>query len=70
MTMTCFEWLLKTEAAMAVHQRTYPGDGRWREGIREQANDLPHYWYVRLWHHAQAVLEGRATRFCDPSDER
>lgn len=56
-------WLVAVEAAMRVHRQTYPGDGAWRRWIRAQS--LPAEWFDRLCRQAQAVLDGRATRFID-----
>lgn len=61
-------WLVRVEASMAVHERTYPGDGHWRWWIRTQAMTLDDAWYARLQRHAEAVLDGRADRFIDPGD--
>lgn len=66
--MNPLDWILKTEAGMEVHCRTYPFDGAWRKWIRTQALELPEEWYEGLWCQALAILDGRATRFIDPED--
>lgn len=68
-SFAAFHWLLKTEAAMRVHQRVYPKDGPWRRWIRAQALTLGDTWYPIFWRQAEAILRGERQRFINAEDD-